>query len=58
MIKYSTFSQVRGHDQMSNKRNTQIYFYGLISVELRNFEVINSQGLLDLLNGSTDICTI
>ena len=54
MIKYGTFTQVRGCDQKSNWRNTQIYHQGLISVELRNFDVINWQGLLD----KTEIGTI
>ena len=46
MIKYGTFTQVRGYDQNSNWRITQIYHQGLISVELRKFDIINRQGLL------------
>ena len=58
MIKYGTFTQVRGYDQKSNWGNTQIYHQGLISVELRNFDVINRQGLLDLLKRFSEIGTI
>ena len=39
-------------------RNTQIYYLGLISVELRNFDVINRQGLLNVLKHSPEIGTI
>ena len=58
MIKYGTFIKVRGYDKKSNWRNTEIYYKGLISVELRNFHVINRQGLLDLLKRFPEIGTI
>ena len=58
MIKCGTFTQVRGYDQKSNWRNTQIYHQGLISAELRNSEVINRQGLLDLLKRFPEIGAI
>ena len=58
MSKYGTFTQVRAYDQKSNWRNTQIYHQGLISVELRNFDLINRQGLLDLPKRFPEIGTI
>ena len=54
MIEYGTLSL----NQKSNWRNTQIYCSGLISVELQNFDVMNRQGLLDLLKRSPEIGTI
>ena len=58
MIKYGPFTQVRGYDKRVIGETPKSIIKGLIYVELRNFDVINRQGLLDRLKRSPEIGTV